>query len=427
MEIIIICFIGAILGTIIGILPGLSPAAVASLIYPIALSLPVESGVILLTSLLYGSQYGGSTGAILFNVAGEPASALTALDGHPLAKQGKANIAIFVSALSSLFGALISITFIVLCLEMLSNISLKLTSTHYLIFLVIALICFIAINVKNVYPLLLGATLAMIGTINGVDRLVFGNELLKSGIDMSTLAITLFGLSDIAFFYLIKKHVKFDISQVKSQPIQFVDIKNSIFPSIRGGIIGLIGVLPGIGHTFITMIAYNIEKRISKNKINFGNGAIEGVAVVESSNNSAAQVSFIPLLTLGVPTGVITSLVIALLISKGVTIDSNIIKVVPNLLWSILGINIILFIMNYTMVGLWVKLLSVNQHILNALIVLFCIFTSHSSFIIALILTALGVYLKYYKYDVSCVLVGFIFTQMIEEYVIRVFVSLGGI
>ena len=126
-------------------------------------------------------------------------------------------------------------------------------------------------------------------------------------------------------------------------------------------------------------------------------------------------------MTLGVPTGVISSLVVVFLISKGITIDANIIRVLPNLLWAILGINIILFIMNYTMVGLWVKLLSVNQHILNALIVLFCIFGLHGNVWIILMLTSLGVYLKYYKYDASYVIMGFIFAQMIEEYTIRVY------
>jgi len=421
MEILIVCFIGAVLGTIIGILPGLTPSTVASLIFPFVLGMPVELGVILLTSLLYGSQYGGSTSAILFNIAGENSSILTTIDGHPLAKQGKAKLALFVSALSSMIGALISLGFIVLCLELISTIALKLSSIHYLIFLLISLSCFIVMKFKSSYSLLLGAALAMVGTINGIDRLVFDIESLKSGIDISTLAISLFGLSDVVYFYTIKRYIKIELNCVQNYHLKWSDIKCTIMPSLRGGIIGLMSVLPGLGHTFVTMIAYDIERRVSKNKDSFGTGAIEGVAVVESSNNSASQVALIPLLTLGVPTGVISSLVIVFLITKGITIDANIIRVLPNLLWAIVGINIILFIMNYTMVGVWVKLLSVNQHILNALIVLFCIFGLHSNMWIVLMLTSLGVYLKYYKYDVSYVIMGFIFAQMIEEYTIRVY------
>ena len=420
MELFLVCFSGAILGTIAGLLPGLAPSTMAALIFPLITSMNIEYGVILLTSILYGSQYSSSTSAILFNVPGENSSVLTAIDGHKLAMQGKAKLALLVSAFSSFIGAIVSLLVIILCIDVASSLVTKMTSFHYFWILLLGWLLLLLSDQKNIYAYLIGAVIAMIGNVNGVERFTFGLSELYDGIDPITLTVCLFGLSSIAYEYLSDKNYEYHTYTSENIPVNMKELESIIPASIRGSFIGLLGILP-MFHSLVSIIAYNIEKVISKNKDLVGEGSITAVAAVESSNNSSSQASIIPVLSIGVPTGPITGFMVTLLSINGIVVGPNVITHLPHLFTAIILVNIILVVLNYSFNSIWVKLLTINRHIINAIILVISLFGLSQPIWVAIPLVIIGVYIRYKGQNVGCVFVGFVIAKLLEEYGIRVF------
>ena len=299
------CFIGVLLGTLIGVLPGIGPVATISMLLPATFVLPPVSALIMLAGIYYGAQYGGSTTAILVNLPGEVSSVVTCLDGYQMARQGKAGKALGVAALASFFAGTVATVLIAAFAPPLAEFALKFGPADYFSLMVLGLIAAVVLAhgslIKAVAMIVFGLLIGLIGTdVNsGVARYSFGMPELIDGIGIGTIAMGLFGFSEI-----IRNLEQGEKREVFTKSItgllpNWADIKQSAMPTIRGTALGsMLGILPGGGPVLGAFSAYTLEKKLAKDPSRFGKGAIEGVAAPESANNAAAQTSFIPLLTL---------------------------------------------------------------------------------------------------------------------------------
>lgn len=431
---IIFCIFGAIIGTIVGILPGIGTTVAAMMLLPLMYTtFTPEHSIILLTALTYGAQYAGSSSAILFNIPGESSSAVTVVDGYPLHEQGKTYTAIFVATISSFIGGMISFGAILLITPTLINVTMKLTTIHYLIILSISAIMLLSFSngKKNLVSFALGAFLGLVGSISNTDRLTLNINTLNDGISISVLLLCLFAISEIVSVIMGKKElVDFNRdSSVVNEKIDFSDIKKSLMPSVRGGLLGLLATFPGFSYSFLPLLSYKLEKIISKDKDKFGKGCIEGIAGPESTNNSAAQCIFLPLLMLGVPTGGITAIIISVLSSKGLDVGPKMFITNPEMfgtiIWSLLIVNILLLIMNLNFVKLTIKILSVNKALLSFVIMLLCssslmnLSLTYYDLMVASVLIVFGFYVRNVSYNPTYIIMGFVVCPIIEENLIR--------
>ena len=239
-------------------------------------------------------------------------------------------------------------------------------------------------------------------------------------VDMTLLSICLFGLSDVIIKYIKPNDNKLNFVYKEQIDTNILELKTIILSSIRGGLIGLLALFPGLGHTVLASIAYSFEQLISKNKEEFGKGSIKGVASIESCNNSASQNSFISLFILGVPTGAISAMAIDLINKNNYNIHGNILHFFPNILISIIVINCILFIFNYPMATIWAKLLLINKTVINIIILLLCLtslYMLNANYIAVLCITFLAVIFKLIKIDTSFVFIGFVYSKLFFEFI----------
>ena len=427
----VICLLGAMYGTLIGVIPGIGPAAGAAVISPILFNvLPLEQSVIILSSIMYGAQYGGSISSILLNIPGESTSAITTLDGYPLTKQGKATSAITVAAISSFIGGCIAIIFITSSFNAIVSVSLKLSSVHYLCILLVVLtiliLTFTGNKIKNCISLLFGILLGFIGFIGIEDRLMFGFIELDSGLDFTIVAICLFGVGNTILNALKSEYRSFVYVQTKTT---IKDITSSILPAIRGGLIGLFSIFPGLGANISTIMSYTAEKFISKTPEKFGTGFLPGVAGPESANNSASQVGFLPILLLGVPTGAITAMLAALLMANNMHVGPLFPERHSTIFWTIISsmlvVNVFLLFLNWPLMRIWILVLKIQPKYLYVGTLFVCCFiislTSSSlvELLIAAGLVTISLFLWNRKYSPVHVIFGFIFGKIIEDNFLR--------
>src|SRR6476661_2695689 len=303
------CFLGVFLGTMIGVLPGIGPLATMAMLLPLTMSLPPISALIMLAGIYYGSDYGGSTTAILVNLPGEGSSVVTLLDGHPMAKQGRAGPALSIAAMGSFFAGCVGTLIIALVGPPLAYLALNFNSPEYFSLMVMALVCASVIGsgslLKSLAMVTAGLLVGIVGTdvSSGKMRFTFGVPELSDGVGIAVVAMGVFGMTEI-IRNLAGPHMTETISSAKIQGLmpRWEDLKISFGPILRGSSIGAIfGPLPGLGSTASAFTSYLVEKKLAKDPSRFGKGAIEGVAGPESANNADAQCKFIPMLTLGLP------------------------------------------------------------------------------------------------------------------------------
>src|ERR1700682_6135289 len=309
------CFIGCFLGTLIGVLPGIGPLATISMLLPATFVLPPVSALIMLAGIYYGAQYGGPTTAILVNLPGEVSSVVACLDGYQMARQGHAGKALGVAALGSFFAGCVATVLIAGFAPPLAELALQFGPADYFSLMVLGLIAAVVLAhgsiVKAIAMIVLGLLLGIVGTdVNsGVARYSFNIPELIDGLGIGTIAMGMFGFSEI-----IRNLEQGEQREVFTKSITgllptWADIKQALPATIRGTILGsVLGILPGGGPVLGSFSAYTLEKKWSKHPERFGKGAIEGVAAPESANNAAAQTSFIPLLTLGIPSNPVMAL-----------------------------------------------------------------------------------------------------------------------
>ena len=302
-------FIGAVLGTAVGVLPGLGPAATISLLLPItyALGSPLTS-IIMMAGIYCGAMYGGSTTSILLNIPGEAASVVTCIDGYKMAKNGRAGAALGISAIGSFIAGTFGIIALTFIAPPLSSFALKFGPTEYfsLTLLGLTLAAFLSGKsmLKGMLMAVLGLLLATVGIdpVGGALRYTFGTMILMDGFDFLALAMGVFGIGEILISLEEDMNSELVTTKIKDIYPTMKDWLESRWAILRGTVIGFgVGLLPGGGAVMASMIAYAIEKRVSKTPERFGEGAIEGVASPESANNAASSASFIPMLTLGIP------------------------------------------------------------------------------------------------------------------------------
>ena len=430
------CLAGVFLGTLIGVLPGLGPTATIAMLLPVTFTLPPVSSLIMLAGIYYGSQYGGSTTSILVNVPGEAASVVTALDGYQMARKGRAGVALATAAIGSFFAGTVSTVILALFAPPLAEIALKFGPAEFFSLMVLGLLASLVLARGSLLHatgmVVLGLLLGLVGAdVNtGAQRYTFGIPQLADGIGFVVVAMGMFGLAEIIRNLEDEDDRSLLVSKITTLMPSKEDWKRMIAPILRGTAIGsILGILPGSGSILGSFAAYAIEKKVSKNSAEFGHGAIEGVAAPESANNAGAQTSFIPMLTLGIPSNPVMALMIGAMIIQGIQPGPSVITEQPALFWGIIVSmwigNLFLVILNLPMVGMWVRLVSVPYQYLFPAILVFCgigVFSLNNTEFDVYLMGLFGV-VGYIFVKLDCepapMLLAYILGPMMEEYLRR--------
>ena len=379
----LLCFLGVLLGTLVGVLPGIGPVATISMLLPITFVMPPVAALIMMAGIYYGTQYGGSTTAILINMPGEASSIVTALDGHQLARQGRAGTALATAAIGSFFAGTCATLLVALLAPPLTELALKVGSPEYFALMVLGLIASITLAqgsvMKALAMLVLGVLLGTVGQDldSGTERFTFGLPELADGLEFVAMAMGLFGICEIFRNLEVGRTRSAEVSAVGGLMPTRDDFRQMVKPMLRGTALGsALGVLPGGGTILASFASYSMEKKLAAQPQRFGKGAIEGIAGPESANNAAAQTSFIPMLTLGIPASPVLALMIGALIVQGITPGPTVMLQQPALFWGLICSmwigNAMLLVLNLPLVGIWVRLLTVRYHLLYPVIVGFC-------------------------------------------------------
>ncbi len=384
-----LALLGCVLGTLIGVLPGVGPLATFAMLLPITYYLPPTGALIMLAGVYYGAQYGGSTTAILVNIPGEASSVVTCLDGHQMARKGRAGAALATAALASLFAGCVVTLLIALAGPPLVQVALMFGPAEYVSMISVGLISAVLLShgsiTKSTAMILVGILIGVIGTdINTGDvRYDFGFYELSRGIDFVPVAMGLFALAEIVSNLESSAGRGRIIAEVKRLWPSREDLRLSWRPTLRGTALGaVLGILPGGGATISSFAAYSLEKKVSKTPERFGHGAIEGVAGPEAANNAGAQATFIPMLTLGIPPNGLMALMMGAMITHGITPGPQIMTKQPELFWGLIVSmwigNVMLVILNLPLIGIWVRLLRIQYAYLFPAILLLCAMGTYS-------------------------------------------------
>ncbi len=376
------CVIGVLLGTLIGVLPGIGPVATIAMLLPITFTLNPTSSLIMLAGIYYGAAYGGSTTAILVNIPGEISSVVTMIDGYQMARQGRAGPALAISAIGSFIGGCVATVLVAAAAPPLAEIALKFGPAEYFSLMVFGLIGATILAhgsvIKAISMVLLGLLFGIVGTdVNsGVLRYAFGVPELSDGIGLVPLFMGMYGVGEIIRSLDDKGAHEVFTKNVKGLMPTWPDLKRSFAPILRGTAIGsALGLLPGGGGLVASFTSYMVEKKISKHPERFGKGAIEGVAGPETANNAAAQTSFIPMLTLGIPSNIVMALMIGAMMIQGIAPGPQVMTSKPDLFWGLIVSmwvgNAMLVVLNLPLVGMWVKLLQIPYRLLFPGIIVF--------------------------------------------------------
>jgi putative tricarboxylic transport membrane protein len=426
------CLVGVILGTLIGVLPGIGATATIAMLLPITFQLEPVSSLIMLAGIYYGAQYGGSTTAILINMPGESSSAVTAIDGYQMARQGKAGTALAVAALGSFFAGTVATLLVALFAPPLTAIALKFGAAEYFSLMLLGLVSAIALAhgsiLKALAMVVLGLILGLVGTdiYTGAPRFTLGITEYADGLSFVALAVGVFGIAEILRNLEGEQDRTVLGTALGGLFPSRADLKRMVAPMLRGTAVGsILGILPGGGAVLASFASYTIEKRLSATPEEFGKGAIAGVAGPESANNAGAQTSFIPLLTLGIPANPVMALMVGAMIIQGIVPGPNVATEQPELFWGIIASmwigNLMLIVLNLPLIGLWVKLLKVPYHVLFPTIMAFCAIGVYSvnANVYDLYAVAFFGLLGYLLLKLRCepapLLLGFVLGPMLEE------------
>lgn len=425
------CFIGALLGTLIGVLPGIGPTATVAILLPVTFFLPPLGALIMLAGIFYGAQYGGSTTAILVNLPGEASAVVTAIDGYQMARKGRAGAALAIAALGSFFAGTVATIALAIAGPTLSSFALAFGPAEYFALCIFGLLAATVLAhgsvVKAIGMVCLGLILGMVGidVNSGSTRLTFGSTDLYDGIEFVVLAVGLFGIAEIASNLESKEERGILQSKIGRLWPTKEEFKKSWAAVLRGTGIGtILGVLPGGGATLSAFSAYSIEKKVSRHPEEFGHGAIAGVAGPEAANNAGAQSSFIPLLTLGIPSNSIMAMMLGAMTIHGITPGPSVIQNQPALFWGLVASmwigNAMLLVINLPLIGLWVKLLQIPYRLMYPAILLFCCVgvysVSNKAFDVGLVIAfgVLGYVLRKAKCEPGPLLLGFVLGPLLE-------------
>ena len=437
------CFIGVLLGTLVGVLPGIGPTATIAMLLPITFTFSPVTSLIMLSGIYYGAQYGGSTTAILINLPGESSSAVTAIDGYQMARKGRAGAALATAAIGSFIAGSVATLLLAIAAPPLAAVAIRFGSPEYFALIVLGLLVSISLAhgsvVKALAMIGLGLLLGTVGQdiYTGVPRYTMGRLELFQGINFVSIAVGIFGVSEILRNLQNESEREVGIKKVSGLWLTKDEFQRIIGPIVRGtGLGSLLGILPGGGHVLASFASYSAEKNLSKHPEEFGHGAIEGVAGPESSNNAAAQTSFIPLLTLGIPAHPVMALIVGAFILQGIQPGPNVITTQPELFWGIIASmwigNLLLIVLNLPLIGLWVRLLSIPYRVLFPAIVIFaaigCYSINNNPFDVYAIIVfgLLGYALIRFGCEPAPLLLGFVLGPLLEEHLRRALIISRG-
>ncbi len=374
--------IGCTLGTLIGVMPGIGPVAGTAVLLPVAATLGPIPAIIMLSAIYYGTMYGGTITSVLMNVPGEVASAVTCIDGHQMAKNGRAGAALTIAALGSFFGGTVATMGLVLLAAPLSSLGLKFGPPEFLGLIMIGLSLVIGMAgnslTRTMISAILGLFIAMVGIdpVQGAPRFTFGQLELMSGVNLAALAMGMFGVSEV-MLNLERATPGGSIIKLDSLRITRDELLRSIGPILRGTGIGFfLGFIPGMNAVVPTVVSYTTEKSLSHTPKKFGTGMIEGVAGPETANNAFANAALIPLFTLGIPGSPTIAILMGGFMMQGLTPGPFLFEQHPDIAWAAIASlyigNIILLVLNLPLIPLWVKIMKVPTPILMSFILLFC-------------------------------------------------------
>lgn len=430
------CLLGVVLGTAIGVLPGLGPLATIAMLLPLTYALEPVTALIMLAGIYYGAQYGGSTTAILVNLPGESSSVVTCIDGHQMARNGRAGSALAIAALGSFFAGTVGTLLIAAFSPYLSRVALSFGPPEYFSLMVLGLVAAVILAsgglLKAVGMIFIGLLAGSTGTdlSSGVMRFTFGSLELVDGIEFAAVAMGLFAFTDI----MVNAKTSNDRSLVTKKVTGLLPNREEFrlaWPAVlRGTTLGsIMGLFPGGGATLSSFASYMIEKKISKRPETFGKGAPAGVAAPESANNAGAQTAFIPMLTLGIPSNGVMAMMIGAMMIHNIVPGPNVMSANPSLFWGLVASmwigNLLLVIFNLPMIGIWVALLRIPYPFLYPAILIFSIIGLYSiensiaTIVMAACFAVAGYVFDRLRCEPAPLLLGFILGPMMEEYMRR--------
>ena len=429
---VLFCLIGALVGTLIGVLPGVGPVATIAMLLPITFGLPPVGALIMLAGIYYGAQYGGSTTSILVNIPGEASSVVTTLDGHQMARQGRAGPALAIAAIGSFIAGCVSTVLVAALGAPLTSLALLFGPAEYFSLMVLGLVFAVVLAkgsvLKAVCMIMLGLLLSSVGSDieTGQSRMAFDVPELSDGIGFVVVAMGVFGFAEI--MRNLEMTGTRDVIKAKLSGLMptWPDLMASAGAIGRGTVLGaILGILPGGGAVIAAFAAYTFEKKVSKDPRRFGRGAIEGVAAPESANNAAAQTSFIPLLTLGIPPNAVMALMVGAMTIHGIVPGPQVMSKQPDLFWGMVASmwlgNLMLIIINLPMVGIWVRLLRVPYRLMFPSIVVFCAIGIYSinnapvDVVLAGAFGLVGYWLIKHEFEPAPLLLGMVLGPLMEE------------
>lgn len=432
LQNLVYALIGCVFGTLIGVLPGIGPIATIAMLLPTTYSLPPVAALIMLAGIYYGAQYGGSTTAILVNLPGESSSVVTTIDGYQMARRGRAGVALATAGLGSFFAGCVATVILAAFAKPLSEFAFQFGAAEYFSLMVLGLVGAIVLASgslpKALGMIVLGVLFGLVGTdVNsGTARYAFDVPELADGLNFVSVAMGVFGFAEIIVNLEQREHRETFVNHVRNLWPNREDFKRMIPAVLRGTALGsALGILPGGGATLASFASYSLEKKTSKYAHEFGKGAIEGVAGPESANNAAAQTSFIPLLTLGIPPNAVMALMVGAMTIHNIQPGPQVMTSNPALFWGLIASmwigNLMLIVLNLPMIGMWVRLLKVPYRFLYPAILVFCCIGvySVSNTTFDIFQTAFFGLLGYLFVKLRCepapMLLGFVLGPMMEE------------
>jgi putative tricarboxylic transport membrane protein len=430
------CFLGTVLGTAVGVLPGLGTITGVAILIPATLGMNPTSALIMLAGIYYGAQYGGSTTAILMNLPGESTAVMTCIDGHQLARQGRAGQALGMAAIASFIAGTAGVVGLMLIAPTLAKVALTFGPPEYAALMILSLTTIGGLLGESVIKGLMTAVLGlMIGTVgidtqSGVSRFTFGMPELLGGIGFLPVIIGLFGVAEVLENVeqgLRRESIGGRIHRLLPGAAEWIAARMAI---VRGTLVGFfLGTLPGVGATAATMIAYMAERRQSRTPERFGKGAIEGVAAPEAANNASATGAMVPLLTLGIPASGTAAVLLGALILNDVRPGPRLFETSPDLVWGVIASmylgNVMLLILNLPLIGIWVRLVRIRYEILGPVTLFFAFIgvyatdTNPFDVYIMIVSGIVGYLLRKMRFPEGPLILGLVLGPLLEEQVRR--------
>lgn len=437
------CLVGVVIGMFIGVLPGLGPTATISILLPITYAMDPIPAIIMLAGIYYGSIYGGTVTAVLLKLPGDASSVVTSIDGYEMAKKGRGGPALAIAAVASFIGGSLAILAMMFLAPLVASVALDFGPPEYAALALLGILLVSTFGsgtlVKCLMMAALGLLFAAVGMdpLTGQDRMTAGIPELADGINFVPLVMGVLGLGEV--FYNLDQRAQQTGAAQKVSRVWFTgkDWVASQFAILKGAVLGFfLGILPGGGATLASMIGYAAEKKTSKNRREFGKGAIQGVAAPEAANNAAATSSFIPLLTLGIPSNIVMAVLFGALMIHGITPGPQLIESEPELFWGVVNSmwigNIFLLILAVPLIGIFVKLVSVKNSILAPLtvsVVMVGVYTLNNSLVdmwLVLFFGVLGYLIRKFRYDAAPLVLAFILGSILEVAARQALLMFGG-